>query len=186
MRPVVKVPVRYALFASVLGTALTVVLFYSGKHPLLIPIIVDYRLLLLPLFLFFSIKEFRDVYNQRVLTFPQGMLAGLIMYAGMGLLIGLALFAFNAITNGAFVQDYVDTSYSQLIENRQKFLDAIGEEAYDRSLETTPFTSIFDLASDYFLKTCALGILFTIIISVILRKQPNSFLRKLAIFLKNV
>jgi hypothetical protein len=173
MNPLYKVPLRYAGIASVLGLVLTLVLFYSGKHPLLIPIIVDYRLLILPLFIFFAIKEYRDVYNSGVLTFPQGMLIGLIVYAGMGLLVGLSIYLFDLVIGGQFVQEYIDISYQQLVDNKQQFLDAIGEEAYQDSLETTPLTTILDLASDYFLKTCALGILFTIIISVILRKQPN-------------
>ena len=173
MKPVVSVPLRYAVIASVLGLVLTLVLYYSGKHPLLIPIVFDYRLLLLPLFLFFAIKEFRDVYHSGTMTFPQGMLAGFVLYAAMGLIIALSLLVFDAAVGGEFATEYIDASYQQLVDNKEQFIDAIGEEAYNTSLQTTPQTTILDLSSDYFLKTCALGVLFTIIISVILRKQPN-------------
>ena len=123
--------------------------------------------------MFFSMKEYRDVYNGGSLTFPQGMTVGLIAYAGMGLIVALSLTVFDLAIGGEFSTEYVNTTYQQLVENKEKFINAIGEEAYNNSLETTPNTTMVDLSSDYFLKTCALGILFTIIISVILRKQPN-------------
>jgi len=162
------------LIASVLGIVLILVLYFAGKHPLLIPIIVDYRLLMLPLFIFFAIKETRDVYWRGSLSFAQGMGLGFVVYGSIGIIVGLSLLLINHFTGGEFTQSFVDITYSQLVENREEFLKAIGEEAYLAGLEKTPLTTSLDLAFDYFIKTCALGILFTIIISVILRKQPNS------------
>lgn len=168
--PLFKVPVKYALIAGLLGAVLIVFLYYVGRHPLLIPIIFDYRLLLLPLFLFFTMKEYRDVHNEKVMHFWEGMSIGFILYVAMGLVLGGFIFLLSVWIDPGFLNDYISISIEQLVNNKQEFLDAIGEEAYQASLEILPQTTAVDLALDYLIKTCAIGLLMTIIISVILRR----------------
>lgn len=172
--PILQVPLKFGAAASLLIIILLVFLYYIGKHPLLIPIFVDFRLLLLPIFIFLSIKEFRDYKNEKILQFWQGMFIGLVCYIVIGLLAGICIYIFSEIMEPEFLRDFIRISTQQLTENKEQFLEAIGPEAYNSALEKLPLTTSIDLAKDYFLKTIVIGVFFTIIISVILRKQPKT------------
>ena len=170
--PIAFVPVKYGLIGSVLIAILFVILFYSNKHPLLIPIIIDFRLLLIPLFVFVSIKEFRDYRNSKLLHYWQGMAIGFLCYLAIGLISSIFILVFSNFEPNFIIQ-YVDISTAQLINNKQQVINAVGEEAFNRTIQKMPLTTSLDLALDYLLKTLLIGIPLTIIISVFLRKQPK-------------
>jgi len=56
---------------------------------------------------------------------------------------------------------------------KDKVISAVGENAYNRTLQKMPLTTSIDLALDYAMKTLLIGIPITIIISVLLRRQPK-------------
>jgi hypothetical protein len=59
------------------------------------------------------------------------------------------------------------------MENKAEFIKSIGIESYEANLAKLPSTTALDLSVDYLLKTIVLGLLFTIIISVFLKRQPK-------------
>ena len=82
----VTVALKYMAFGSLLSILLILALFYAQRHPLLMPPILDFRILIFGVFIFFSLKEFRDYLNGGILYFWQGMSVGMLCYLGMALL----------------------------------------------------------------------------------------------------
>ena len=170
--PLVGVPLKFGIAGSALIIILFVVLFYAGKHPLLISIVPVFRLVLIPLFVFTSIKEYRDYRNNQVLHFWQGLVIGFNCYFVIGSLTAILILIFSSI-EPEFMNQYIDISTNQLINNKEQFISTVGEETYNRTLQKMPLTTSLDLALDYAMKTLLIGIPLTIIISVLLRRQPK-------------
>jgi hypothetical protein len=168
--PPVQVALKYGFFMALLLGAVFVSLFYVGRHPLLIPVIYDVRILLLAVFIFFSVKEFRDYQNGGVLHFWQGILVGLVLTVTVGLLMLIIILTFGAVEEN-LLSGYLTEMTAQLADNKEEFLQAIGEEAYQNTLRKLPSTTLGDLALDYYLKSFGIGLFLSIIISVILRRQ---------------
>lgn len=166
----VRVALKYGFFTALLLGAVFVALFYAGRHPLLIPVIYDVRILLLAIFIFFSVKEFRDYRNGGVLHFWQGMLVGLVLTITAGLLMLVIILAFGTAEEN-LLSGYLSEMTTQLADNKEEFLEAIGEEAYQKTVTKLPSTTLTDLALDYYLKSFGIGLFLSIIISVILRRQ---------------
>lgn len=171
-KPLVSVPVQYGAVASALLMILFVVLFYSGKHPMSIPVFFDIRILILPLFMVIAMKDFRDNKNGGVLHFWQGFSIGFITFVMLAIIISFFIMIFVAI-DPDFLQFYINERVNLLIEHRDQLTESIGEETVQLQLDKLPFTTSIDLAIDYFIKTLGIGIFLNIIISIILRKQPN-------------
>lgn len=167
-----RVPLKFGAVGAILLSIVLVILFYMGKHPMLIPIIMDFRLIAVPIFVVLAILEFRDFRNRRKLVFWQGMFIGFICYTTMGLGAGVFLLIFTFADQG-FLSQFIEISTTQLVENKDQFIQSIGPEAYNANLAKLPSTTGFDLSADYFFKTIIVGLFFTIIISVILRRQPK-------------
>lgn len=166
----VQVALKYGIFMAMLLGAVFIGLFYVGRHPLLIPVIYDVRILLLAIFIFFAVKEFRDYHNNGSLHFWQGMLVGLVLTITAGFLMMIIILAFGAVEDNLLF-NYLTEMEAQLADNKEEFLEAIGEEAYQNTLRSLPSTTLGDLALDYYLKSFGIGFFLTIIISIILRRQ---------------
>jgi hypothetical protein len=73
-----------------------------------------------------------------------------------------------------FVSDYV----AQFLEQAKAFppevIERIGKEVFERNLATLPETTAFDLAFLYFYQCFVISLFISIIISVILRRQPQT------------
>jgi hypothetical protein len=170
--PLVKIPLKYAVAATVLGSILFAVLFFHDRHPMLIHIVYDFRLLLIPLFVFFAIKEYRDYANFGELHFWEGMVAGIMMYMGYGIFMAMFI-AFFGHYHPPFLQEYIRLATENLVSHREEFITAISEETYNSTLEKLPLTTLGDLALDYIMKSILIGVFSTIILSVILRRHTK-------------
>jgi hypothetical protein len=173
MRPFFQVPLKYGVIAGVIGAVLAVTLYYLNRHPFFVPVHFDFRIILFAVFLFFSLKEFRDYYQNGELYFWQGLMSSFLF---------IASFAFTASSLialfGVLVPDFV-ASYIRL---RTEFLGTwapediarIGKDAFDRNLKLLPSTNAFDLATVYFGQSFMIGLFISIILSVVLRRQPKT------------
>ena len=88
----------------------------------MIPIIYDYRILLFGVFIFFTLKELKEVYNEGILHFWQGLIAGILFYIGLGLVVGLFIMIFGNI-HEPFLQEYIEgTIRGTRVEQRPAYL----------------------------------------------------------------
>jgi len=168
----VRGPLRFGFIAGVLGFGLVVVLYFIGTHPFLIPVFLDFRVVLLAVFIVFSLKELRDYYFKGILYFWQGMIASFVLTIVFAVTASGLIVAFGTFVP-EFVSHYVDQFLAQAKEFPPEVIERIGKEAFERNLATLPSTTAFDLALLYFWQCFVISFFISIIISVILRRQPQ-------------
>lgn len=173
LKPIVSVPLRFGLYGGLLAGTIMIILFYIDRHPFLIAPLYDFRVILFAVFIFFSGKEFRDYHQAGELYFWQAMATGIICYISIGLIGSFILLLFGNI-EPRFVTDYIGTAMEQLVRDQEAMVNAVGIEAYENALNQLPQTTIMDMAGDYMIKSMVIGFFLTIIISVVLRRQPKT------------
>ncbi len=168
--PLLTVAVKYAL----VGTALTIVLFFVllffDKNPLVTNNWVDF--LLLPIFIFFSIKEYKKYYNQGTLHFWQGMTVGFFTYCGMAFVVAVFLWGYLSLVSPALVQDYITARTDLIMSSKDNFITQFGEETYRKVLADVQLVRASDIALDDFMKKLLVGLFITSVVSVLMRRLP--------------
>ena len=172
MRPVIKVPLTFGSIGGVIGAMVTIGLYYLGRHPFLIDYYADYRVFLFAIFIFFVLKDIRDGKQNGVLYFWQGLVASLTFLTSFAI-VASVLIALFAYAVPQFVSDYIKQSLEVLRNLPEDVIKGIGKEVYERNLSVVPSTNYLDLAILYFAQCYMIGILISIILSVILRRNPK-------------
>jgi hypothetical protein len=124
-------------------------------------------------FLFFSLKEFRDYHQHGELYFWQGIISSFLFVATFALVASALIAVFSTVVPD-FVASYVQLFTDQLKTWKPEDIARVGKENYDRNLMQLPSTNTFDLASLYFMQSFMIGLFISIILSVVLRKQPKT------------
>ena len=168
-----KISARYGAAAGILAFILLLVMYYIGRHPLLTSPFLDFRILLFGIFIFFTLKEFRDYYQDGNLYFWQAMLGGWNVILIATIVTSILLWLFGVWDNG-FVDSYIAQVTAYLKSFPKEDIDRIGKEIYERNLMALPATNIFDLIQTYFMQGIVIGFFVTIILSAILRRQPKN------------
>jgi hypothetical protein len=169
-KPLFAVPIKFGSFAGIMSVITFMMLYFLDFNPFVESRMMD--VVLIPIFLFFGIKDFRDVKNGRVLHYWQGMTVGVITYLLMGLISFVFIMIFIELEPQALT-DYITNRLALMEASKVQFLEQLGEETYNTAMVDLSKTSGLDLAIDDFLKKSVIGLMLTIMISVILRKQPK-------------
>ena len=170
--PLLSVALRYGAVAGILAALLLIGTYYISGHPLMISPFLDFRLLLLGVFVFFTLKELRDIHQQGVLYFWQGMIGALVVVLSAGIISTGGMLIFGTLEN-RFVADYIVEMEKYLRTFNPEAIAQVGKEMYERNLTLLPSTNIGDLATTYFVQGLVIGFFVSIILSVILRKHPK-------------
>lgn len=173
MNPLVKVSLRYGVLAGIIGSALIVVLYYIDRHPFLIPVYLDFRIILFAVFIFFALREIRDYHQEGILYFWQGMIGSLLFTIAFALISSLAILGFAEIVP-AFLTDYVDLTLEQMRSLPQEVIESIGKDVYEHNMEMLPSTNASILGFTYFVQSFLISLFISIILSVTLRRQPKT------------
>jgi len=171
-KPLIYVPIKYGALATVLLGLLFIVLYSMGKHPLFVPLFMDIRLVMLPVFMFFAMKDFRDGHNNSELHFWQGLTVGFLTFTTIAVLMSAFVMIFAEVS-GDFLNQYIASRLELLEVNKEQAIEAFSNDFVQEQIDALPLTRPFDLAVDYFWKTIAIGIFLNIILAVVLRKQPK-------------
>ena len=166
-----KISGRYGTVGGILAFGLMLVMYYTGPHPLLTSPFLDFRILLFGIFIFFTLKEFRDYHQGGILYFWQAMLGGLTVVLVASIITSLLLLIFGSYQQ-TFVASYIEQITVYIKSFPKEDIERIGRQTYDRNLQALPATNIYDLAQTYFIQGMAIGFFVNIILSVTLRRQP--------------
>ena len=142
--------------------------YFLELNPLVNIKMID--MLILAIFIFFALKEFRDRYNNRELHFWQGMTGGVINYLTIAFISALFIYVMTEIIDPTLTTNYIEGRIELLNQNKQTLIETMDEETYLEAIAGVMETTPFDLALDDFLKKSIIGLFLTIIIAVILRK----------------
>jgi hypothetical protein len=173
MKPLLKVPVIYGAIAGILGFFIIVILYYLGYHPFGIPVHLDFRIFLFGIFIFFSLKEVRDIHNGGVLYFWEGSIASFLFVLAFGIISSI-LIAIFTVSVPEFLDSYIRLKIDFLKNLPVDVIDKIGKDVVESNLKSLPATNAFDLITLYFWQSLMIGAFISIILSVILRKQPKT------------
>jgi hypothetical protein len=164
----ITVPLKYGGIGGILVILLFMIFYFLGKNPLVEIKLVD--ILILAVFIFFSLREFRDSHNNKELHFWQGVSGGMITYFSIAIISALFILVLLVVIDPAITTDYIQSRIQLIDENKAKLVENINEQAYLDALAGVKKTTPMDLAIDDFLKKSIIGLFLTIIIAVILRK----------------
>jgi len=170
--PLVRVPARYGVIGGVIAFIQLLAFFYMNRHPFLIPVFFDFRIILFAVLLFFCLKELRGFYFQGLLFFWQGMIASLLFTIVFATIASSFLWLF-CLFEPRFVAEYIELAISQIRTFPAEVIERIGKEVYERNLAALPATNAFDLVSLYFVQSFGISFFISIIVSVVLRQQPK-------------
>ncbi len=171
--PIVRVSLRYGWVMGFVGFALVLTLFYTGNHPFLIPVFLDYRVVLFAIIFSFALKEIRDYYYGGLLHFWQGMISCLLMTILFSGVASSSIYMF-ASYNPEFVESYVRLSMEQVMAFPKEEIERIGRDVYDAGVAALEDADAYFLASRYLSQSFIISFFISIIISVILRRQPKT------------
>lgn len=168
-----KTPLRYGLLAAVLGAALVITLYKLDRHPFLVPIILDFRIMLFGIFVFFSLRDYRDMQQQGILYFWQGMIQSFLLITTYAIVVCMVIVVIGW-TDPDFVKLYIERFTDQARQFPPEVIEQIGKAQFEKSLADLKDTTIYSMAATYFVQCYAIGFFVSIILSVILRRQPKT------------
>lgn len=170
--PLIGVCARYGSIAGLLCGVFLISIFYMGKHPFLINPFFDFRVPVFAILLFFALKEVRDYHQDGVLSFSQGMAGNLFFLGTSAIMATLAILIFGTL-NPAFLSEYISQFTKQIRNLPPEIVGQIGKEVLERNLDALPSTTLRNLAGLYAWQSFVIGFFISVIISVILRRQPK-------------
>ena len=112
--PLIFIGLRNGLVAGLLGFCLLLALYYIGKHPFLFPVFFDFRIFLFGIFLIITLREIRDIHQEGILFFWQGMISSLLFTTIFAMVASFLISMFAAI-NPSFLQDYISTDRKSVV-----------------------------------------------------------------------
>ncbi len=171
--PLLRLAFRNALVAGLLIVVFLIILFYVDRHPFLIAPLFDFRFFLFAVFIFITLKEFRDYYQSGTLYFWQGLFASFVVVLVSSWLGAGGLWLFGTL-EPAFVASYVQQMMAKLKEFPPEEIARIGKETFDRNLEQLPATNISTLVITHFAQGMLIGMLVSLVMSVILRRTNQT------------
>ena len=173
MKTLLKVSLRFGALAGLIGSALLAGLYYLDRHPLIIPVYLDFRIILFGVFILFTLREIRDYHQNGILYFWQGILASFVFTLCYAAISAVALLIFMQVVP-EFLADYIRLSVQNLKSLPPEVIETIGQGVYERNLEMLPATRPADLSFLYFSQSLLISLFISIILSVVLRRQPNT------------
>ncbi|MCZ8023471.1 MAG: DUF4199 domain-containing protein [Cyclobacteriaceae bacterium] len=167
-----RLAIRNGSIAGALALTMIIVLYVADKHPFLVPMIADFRIFLFGLFIFFTLKEYRDKTEGNILYFWQGMVGAYQFIGVFSLVTAIGIMIFSSIEPN-FIQEYITLFLQQAEAGKAEVIQQMGKENFERNLEAIRATNGPERAFVYVIQNVWIGLFISIIISVILRKQPK-------------
>lgn len=159
---------------GLLGGFLSVMAFYVLS--LLYPDPTNLNLLfgyfVVPVSVFLSIKFFKDGSNGGFLSFSEGMTVGFVTYLILGALSVVGIWLILSFSPELFEVIKVQ-KLTVLAESKDTIIAQVGDESFANTAESLEAMSPWDVALNDGLWKIVPGMFFSIIISIIFRKNPN-------------
>ena len=168
--PLIGLPFRYAFIGVFLYGTLFLLLYFMDYNPLVVGRPWDFGFLLIPVLVFFSIKDFKTNYNAGELRFWQGMTCGFFTYFLLALGASLFIYLFLSFADQELLNGYIHDRLQLLYNSKEQFIEQLGEDLYHEQVDKMSNTTAFIVALDDFWKKLVIGLFLTILISAILRK----------------
>ena len=127
---------------------------------------------LVPISVFLSIKFFKEYSNSGYLSFSEGMTVGFVTYTLLGILSTLGIWLILAFSPELF-EVIKNQKIEVLSQSKETIISQLGENSFQTTQENMKDLSPWDIALNDGLWKIVPGMFFSIIISIIFRKNPN-------------
>ncbi|MFN3999615.1 DUF4199 domain-containing protein [Algoriphagus sp.] len=165
---------RTAYQFGTLGGVLSVISFYFLSYlypdPTNLNLIFGY--FLIPVSIFLSIKFFKEYSNSGYLSFAEGMTVGFVTYGIIGVLSTLGIWLVLHFSPDLF-EVIKSQKIALLFENMEMIISQVGENSYVATEQSMQGLTPWNVALNDGIWKIIPGMFFSIIISIILRKNPN-------------
>ena len=165
-----QVPLKYGLIGAGLNAVLFMALYWMDENPLTVAGPFDFSFIVVPLMIYFSLREFKKYHNHGELRFWQGLSAAFVCYFVLAITFAVLLYFFLENLDASILEGYRQNRLELLRQNQAPMVEQFGEAAYNEQVIKTEQTSAYIKALDDFWKKLIIGLLLAIPISVILRK----------------
>ncbi len=125
--PLIRVAIKYGLMGGMLVVALIVFLYLTNKNPLNSARYSDLFVLLL--FILFGIIEYRNVYNDKMLHFWQGLSIGSITTLTIAFISSVSILIICMI-DPELLPGYITEKLAFIQQNKETVIENIDERAY--------------------------------------------------------
>lgn len=167
---------RYLITAykfGALGGLLSIISFYClsflNPDPTNLNLIFGY--FLVPISIFLSIKFFKDYSNSGYLSFAEGMTVGFVTYGLLGVISTLGIWIILQFSPELF-EVIKNQKISLLAENKEMIISQVGENSFLATQKSISELNPWNIALNDGLWKIIPGMFFSIIISIIFRKNP--------------
>ncbi|AHM62544.1 hypothetical protein D770_21475 [Flammeovirgaceae bacterium 311] len=166
--PWLSTGLKYGITGGVLAIVFFLVMWLLKENPLGMLRLFDF--VILPVFIFFTLKEFRDYRQGGKLTYSQGMTVSFVCYTSLALISALFIFIFLTYADTGLLLRHQQENLAVLTDDSQRWIDELGQQTYDKAIEEVKRTSALDLALDDLIKKIFIGLFLTGIITLFLKK----------------
>ncbi|WP_057939366.1 DUF4199 domain-containing protein [Algoriphagus resistens] len=161
---------KFGSIAGALSIVAFIVLSFLYTDPTNLNLIFGY--VITPIAIFLAIKFFKEYSNNGYLSFAEGMSVGFVTYLLEAVISLVGIWLFLIIHPDLF--DQIKLSKLDVLgKSRDSIVAQVGESSFDLTLESIKNMVTLDIALNDALWKIIPGLFFTIIISIILRKNPN-------------
>lgn len=171
--PLARIPLAWGVLGAFIAVGFVVLFFQFGKHPFFIPPFFDVRILIMAIFLYFALREVRDYFFGGLLFLWQGMGGCLVFLGVMSTLCWAGIYLYASMFP-AFVTTYVSQGLEQISKFSPTDVKQVGEAAVEEIRVNLAASTAATMATKYAGQNLMMGFFVTIIISVILRRQPQT------------
>lgn len=161
---------KFGGFAGALSILSFISLSFLYPDPTNLNLVFGY--VITPIAIFLAIKFFKEYSNSGYLSFSEGMSVGFVAYMLEAIISLGGLWLILIIRPGLFNQVRA-SKLNVLANNKEDIVAQVGENSFDLTLESIKNMVPWDIALNDALWKIIPGLFFTIIISIILRKNPN-------------
>ncbi|EMR04576.1 DUF4199 domain-containing protein [Cesiribacter andamanensis] len=167
-KPLFTTGLKYGLAGGGISIGLFLSLWLLKENPLDSLRLFDF--ILIPLFVFFTLKEVRDYHYRGRLHYWQGMTAGFVCYASLAAVSAIFIYIFLSFADTDLLMRHQNENLAVLMEDPEKWIGQVGKQAYEQALEEVRNLTAADLALDDFLKKTLIGLFITGIITLFYKK----------------
>ncbi|WP_296704001.1 DUF4199 domain-containing protein [Algoriphagus sp.] len=160
----------FGVFGGGLGLVSFFTLSFFREDPTTLNLVFGY--VIVPISIYLALKYFKDYSNQGFISFAEGMSVGFVAYMLIAIISFFGIWLFLTIDLNLF-ELIKSSKIDTLVQSRDTIISQVGQNSYDATLESVKVMSKIDIALNDAIWKIIPGLFFTIIISIILRKNPN-------------
>ena len=170
MNKYLKTAYQFGTLGGVLSILSFFILSLIYSDPTNLNLVFGY--LITPIALFLGIKFFKDYSNNGFLSFSEGMTVGFVTYILIGILSTLGIWCCLLAMPDLFL-GIQETKWAVLEQNKEVIISQVGLNSFQSTKLNLQEMTAWDVALNDGIWKIIPGMFFSIIISIILRRNPN-------------